>query len=428
MLVSPALLRRRLGRSSQYRIALAALLLFILDALYLVGSIPASGTQDTVSNGASRSKIFIASIHRDSAPRLHATWSDTIISLAGILGSHNVYFSAVNAHSSDATRAELLQLQRRLDDIGVGNSIAHGPTASQLEEEASTQSSSMGSEREGWIRLGDRLLMRRVPLLAALRNQALAPLQTLLVEGRTFDTVLWIDDDVVFEPHNVVDLLDTRAGDFTAACAVAMDTPSRIRDGDALRDEMGLPPASSRWPWFFSPASRAAVQSAQPVPVESCWGGLVALDAAPFYAEPPLRFRAIHDTLAEKHVEASERCLLHADNVLRASGGKGVWMNPRVRVGHDASTYESIGRAHFPGWFVVVIGTWMNRVQRWATLSVLSPSQREVQNLVQEWLSEESWGNDLQGKRQEPGNMCLMDDAQIVEPRKPFKFAWEQRR
>lgn len=37
--------------------------------------------------------------------------------------------------------------------------------------------------------------------------------------------------------------------------------------------------------------------------------------------------------MAAHHLEASECCLIHADNVLTKM--KGVWINPNVRVGYD---------------------------------------------------------------------------------------------
>jgi hypothetical protein len=125
-----------------------------------------------------------------------------------------------------------------------------------------------------------------------------------------------------------------------------------------------------------------------PIPVQSCWNGVVAFDASPFYprsaesdssyydthdpiseagrdpnahaqaqggmsnqhglksrglsssSQSPLQFRGIPDSLATWHVEGSECCLIHSDNPLRAT--KGIWMNPNVRVAFNESTYPLV--------------------------------------------------------------------------------------
>lgn len=60
---------------------------------------------------------------------------------------------------------------------------------------------------------------------------------------------------------------------------------------------------------------------------------MVAFQSAPFYQDQPLQFRGLQDSMAAHHLEASECCLIHADNVLTKM--KGVWINPNVRVGYD---------------------------------------------------------------------------------------------
>jgi hypothetical protein len=54
----------------------------------------------------------------------------------------------------------------------------------------------------------------------------------------------------------------------------------------------------------------------------------------------PLHFRAINDNLAIDHLEASECCLIHADNPLSVS--KGVFLNPNVESGYDGSSYDAV--------------------------------------------------------------------------------------
>jgi hypothetical protein len=120
----------------------------------------------------------------------------------------------------------------------------------------------------------------------------------------------------------------------------------------------------SRWPYFRSRESRQAIKKSQAVPVESCWNGLgmssdptspfsrtdcstVMMDAAPFYVtENRLAFRGIPDSLSLHRLEGSECCLIHKDNPVTPT--KGVFLNPNVRVGYNATASSTRRMAH-PG-------------------------------------------------------------------------------
>lgn len=67
----------------------------------------------------------------------------------------------------------------------------------------------------------------------------------------------------------------------------------------------------------------------------------VAFNAEPFHGlSNGLKFRTVVDSLAQKHVEASECCLIHYDNPLTAE--KGNWINPSVRVGYSRPAYREV--------------------------------------------------------------------------------------
>ena len=424
MLLSPSYLRRRLRRSSLSRFLIAFTLFLIVDALLTIGSLR---SPDRSASYAQRSldtnhTVFIASIHRDSAPRLHSTWSDAVVRLTSHLGPANVYVSAVEAYSADATKVQLLQFQKQLNDAEVGNSVVLGPSIFQLEDQASEQP--MPRERRpGWIwnPETEREALRSIPLLATVRNQAMQPLRELEKEGRTFDKVLWIEDDVVFEVEDAVDVLNTRGGEYAAACALSFGEYPRLNYSSALRDEQGHALASLRWPWFQSSTSRSAVHHSEPIPLASCWGGLTALDAAPFYGDSPLEFRALDDKLAGRHVEASETCLVHADNPVAA---KGVWMNPLVRVASSVKHYQAL-KASFPSWSTAVAGSWTNRISRVTKQLSFGSKDGDIRSRVREWSKQVPKGNP---ERYEPGVACLTDDVKIVKPRVVFRpifhFPW----
>lgn len=160
------------------------------------------------------------------------------------------------------------------------------------------------------------------------------------------------------------------------------------------------------WPFFRDPISRHAMKNLDPVPVRSCWNGMVVMPAAPFYANPPLRFRGIPDSLAASHLEGSECCLIHADNPLSAQ--RGVFLNPLVRVGYSGPAYTSVNP--IVNWLSarrILQGLWYNRLRRWTTSSWLK--ERVVSKRIARWVatSKENW---------EPGHFCIIDEMQILHP------------
>lgn len=231
---------------------------------------------------------------------------------------------------------------------------------------------------------------------------------------------------------------------------------SQYYDTFALRDDEGRKTASTFWPWFLSPAARAAAARLDPIRVEACWNGMVLFDAAPFYgdlkksqdedghdgAHPeaptpiPLRFRGIPDSLADLHLEASECCLIHADNPLSrlggGGGGGGVWLNPNVRVAYSARAYDAVRGRHgapFPaGVWATVAGAWANRwlgwraplQQRLEAGTVLRRVRRWMEEGGKEAASDGSGSGKGQGeekrkmKRSEPGVSCLVNEKQIM--------------
>jgi hypothetical protein len=172
-----------------------------------------------------------------------------------------------------------------------------------------------------------------------------------------------------------------------------------------MRDSDGEEAVTQTWPYFRSRASRQAMLKNQPVPVSSCWNGMVLMDAAPFYnVTSPLKFRGIPDSLAKTHVEGSECCLIHADNPL--SSTKGVYLNPDVRVGYSGPAYEAVHR--HPSWLTMrefVSGLWENRLRRWTTTTWFK--KRIIINRLHAWQRETS-------THYEPGEHCLIDEMQVL--------------
>ena len=200
-------------------------------------------------------------------------------------------------------------------------------------------------------------------------------------------------------------LLATRDGDYAAACSIDFAKPPHYYDTFALRDSDGHEPATSTFPYFRSAASRNAILAGHPVPLQSCWNGIVAFDATPFYEPDGLAFRAIPDSLAALHLEGSECCLIHADNPLTSTHG--VWLNPHVRVGYSPEAYAAVHQARLwpPALVSTVAGIWANRLYRWISLPHLKSAT--VARRLRTWKADDA-------ERSEVGVQCLINEMQVL--------------
>ncbi|CAK7241159.1 MAG: hypothetical protein STHCBS139747_002618 [Sporothrix thermara] len=375
MLFRPRLLRHR-SRKYQRPLIYTLIVLVVLDIWFILRSrapairssvssiAKASSSEEATSSAAPKHKypsVFIVSVHRNTEEILRSAWNENLLRLVDTLGHDRVYVSAVESGSQDNTKDALRELQAQLAARGVSHTIDLGTTVwQQLDElNAWPAPDTPAAERPGWIWDGEEehFALRRIPYLARVRNQAMAPLLTEAArsssssnnnnnnnddggqgqgQGRRFDRVLWIND-VAFDTEDVLTLLDTRGGHYAAACAMDFKTYPLYYDTFALRDADGDKAVSPHWPWFRSADARADVRAGRPVRVQSCWNGMVVFDAQPFYdttpatelssssssgpdggahthTPQPLLFRGVADSLAEFHLEGSECCLIHADN------------------------------------------------------------------------------------------------------------------
>lgn len=145
-----------------------------------------------------------------------------------------------------------------------------------------------------------------------------------------FHKVLFLND-VVFDPEQALHLLfSTNRGVYTAACGLDFISPFKFYDTFATRDIDGFIPAVPFFPFFASGGSRAALEAGiDAVPAKSCWGGIVAFDAAVF--RRPVLFRAEEAPFWD----ASECCLIHAD----IAAPEATFVNPFVRVAYGSTTF-----------------------------------------------------------------------------------------
>ncbi|KAK5133443.1 hypothetical protein LTR08_007685 [Meristemomyces frigidus] len=432
------LVRTRRGRLALSRAAKTIAILSVLWTIYDVLRVRHHLARSSAVEPPQfrNEKIFIASIHWTDEAVLRSHWAPAVAQLARDIGPANVFVSIHESGSFDDTKSVLQILDADLELSGVRRRIVLDDATHKDEVEKSRAESGWlrmpgeKSYRENWtewftLEKGTWVLLlpiafvfvmlhadwwlqvpRRIPYLAGIRNQAMQPLYELQQSGEVFDKVLWLND-VVFTTDDVRKLLGTRGGDYAAACALDFKKPPLTYDTFALRDSEGSPALMETWPFFRSSESRRAVKHGQPVPVASCWNGMVVFDAAPFYhSERPLAFRGIADDLAEAHLEGSECCLVHADNALSSS--KGVWVNPHVRVGYNGTAYEAVNPANGASWLSsldIATGLWRNRMGRW--LRALHMTDTTVQQRLQTWQSQAL-------DRRELGAFCLIDEMQIM--------------
>ncbi|KAJ5381798.1 uncharacterized protein N7496_004226 [Penicillium cataractarum] len=396
----PRTLRRTLVRN---RIVRSLLILFIawnLVELHLI--LRRISETDIVYREQPRrhERIYIAMVNWNNEYILRSHLSKAITELSWKLGPENVYISIYESGSYDNTKGALVELDAELDRLNVPRNI----TLSHITHEDEIAAPPEG---EGWVVTPrGKKELRRIPYLSRVRNYSLEPLHELAKQGIHFDKILFLND-VVFTSNDVFELLDTNDGDYAAACSLDFSKPPYYYDTFALRDSHGHEAVIPTWPFFREASSRYAMKNLLPVPVKSCWNGMVAMPAAPFLASPPLRFRGIPDSLATSHLEGSECCLIHADNPL--SEQHGVYLNPRVRVGYNTAAYVAVNPTL--NWLtprVILQGLWLNRIRRWTTFPQFK--ERKIYNQIALW-------TELAPDNKEPGEFCVINEMQVLDPR-----------
>ncbi|KAH9912354.1 cryptococcal mannosyltransferase 1-domain-containing protein [Epithele typhae] len=310
-------------------------------------------------------KIFIAAAFHQNELVL-PYWTKTMLDTITWLGADNVFVSIVENYSNDKTPDLLRAFEAELDRRGVKNRIL-------IQDETVKRPPDMS-----WN--------PRIEFLAAIRNQALEP----LLRTGGYDRVLF-SNDIYIEPESVLELLETRDGDYDFACGLDFGHFGAY-DMWVLRDRAGRLTAAI-WPYFFDKGSYDAIKKEDPVPVFACWNGIVAFRADPVLpvalrsnatlptthiehmppsnhpwtkeigaspaVTPPLRFRAS----AEGECYSSESFLLPYD-FRRVMALDKVYANPRVVCAYVWKYYvwnKWVLRARYVKWFVerVYDGAWM---------------------------------------------------------------------
>ena len=411
-------IRRKTRLTTYIRIISILLLIFTFLDLLLVRRHQYSHPLPTPSRAETSdfykgTRLFIASTHWNNEAVLRGRWNDAIVEIARYFGPKNIYVSVYESGSWDDTKGALRELEVSLAELGVERTIVLDKTTHQDEIDKGPQQAG----GDGWIETPrGRKELRRIPYLSNIRNKALQPLWDMASSSssrdsgsgkqhapRKFDKILFLND-VYFSIPQLLELLSTNEGRYAAACALDFSKAPAYYDTFALRDTSGEEPMMSTWPYFRSSKSRSALKRNEDVPVMSCWNGMVIMPAEPFYDQlQPLKFRGVSDQLAKQHLEGSECCLIHADNPY--SPGRGVWLNPRVRVGYNEAAYKAVKDEDWLGSWNILWGSWKNRILRWTTSSYFT--RKTVEKRLGAFEKKNSG-------RAESGWYCLINEMQVL--------------
>ncbi|CAK7205835.1 hypothetical protein SEUCBS139899_008614 [Sporothrix eucalyptigena] len=382
-------------------------------------------------------KVFVSVSLYDQDGHLAAgQWGDSLIELVRLLGPSNVFVS-IYENDSGRRGATALEHLRRL--LPCRNSVVYDDHVSLDLFPNITMPD--GSQHT-----------KRLAYLSEMRNRALRPLDTLDgVAGTTFDRVLFLND-VAFRPIDAAQLLFSTNVDqegraqYLSACALDYKNPFLFYDLYAQRDAEGFSNGIPIFPIFsragqgLSRADMLAQRDA--VRVQSCWGGMVAMDA--FYIQnrnksfPVANFQDIgsqvidpvHPTGVSAPVrfryepeiffDACECCLLLADvsRAARVAGApparSGVFVNPYVRVAYDWTT---LGRLRIVQRWERLFSVPQAIFNYWASLPTHNPYRlvREGDTFVEEvWSSKaKSWS--LETRTGRNGLFCGVREMQLID-------------
>ncbi|GAA5830920.1 hypothetical protein JCM3766R1_006174 [Sporobolomyces carnicolor] len=209
------------------------------------------------------------------------TLSKTLVSVSDWLGRDNVHISIFENGSRDNTTLALAHLAAALTSLGVRHTVVSDPRSTD------------------WKRVD------RIDQLAIYRNVALEPVAEGL-DGRDFEDVLFVND-VFVGPTDVLELLWQRREQVAdAACAIDWrrtkgfmsewgaqsvkfydNWVTRSIRGNMLRSRLDIfAEGRNGVEELFDPdedaPSRDRLQHGLPVPVYSCWNGMIAMSAEPF--------------------------------------------------------------------------------------------------------------------------------------------------
>ncbi|KAL0942085.1 uncharacterized protein CTRU02_204848 [Colletotrichum truncatum] len=306
-------------------------------------------------------KVFIAvSLYDPDGGIAGGEWGKNVLDLIHMIGEENVFLSIYENDSGEKGSAALEEFK---NNVPCKHNIL-------IEDSVDYRIFPHITMPDGTQRL------KRLAYLAEMRNRALYPLDQFDPEVGVvkYDKILFLND-AMFAPVDAAHLLfSTNTGEdgrthYLSACSIDYDLNAFTEyDLYAQRDAEGYSNGIPIFPYFANSGEgisrKAMVSQTDAVPVKSCWGGMVAMQAKwiqnlekklpskdwqsvahhvinpdhPHNVTAPVRFRYE----PEIYFDACECCLFLADvsTVAERAGelDTGVFVNPYVRVAYKKRT------------------------------------------------------------------------------------------
>ncbi|KAJ7157957.1 cryptococcal mannosyltransferase 1-domain-containing protein [Mycena crocata] len=206
-------------------------------------------------------KVYIAAMFYNNMGVL-PYWIQEMNKVIYYLGPDNVFVSIVESNSWDGTADRLDEYDKELEIMGVARRVIRRDTSIPRPANMDTAPP-------------------RIQFLAAVRNLIMQP----LAEHGGYTRVIF-SNDVFIEAESVIELLDTKGGDYDMVCGLDLAYWG-LYDQWVIRDNLGRI-ASTLWPYFLEDTGFRAVMADEPAPVFTCWNGIIAARADPFLP-PALR-------------------------------------------------------------------------------------------------------------------------------------------
>ncbi|GAA5932264.1 glycosyltransferase family 69 protein [Sporobolomyces koalae] len=247
-------------------------------------SAPLDGTSKSFAERYSslpESGPYLLALNLYNSQDLFSTLSRTLLTVADFLGRHNCHISIFENGSTDNTTVALAHFAAALTTLGIEHTVVSDP------------------RKTDWSKVD------RIDQLAVYRNVALAPVRQGLADGKPFEDVLFVND-VFVGPTDALELLwQRRAQEADAACAMDWrptkgilskwgrsikmydNWVARSMTGNMLRPRLDVwSEARHGIEELFTLdedlPSRKRLERGLPIPVYSCWNGMIALAAEPF--------------------------------------------------------------------------------------------------------------------------------------------------
>ena len=324
-------------------------------------------------------KYFIAANFYNSESILSSFFIE-LMHLIDSLGYDRCFVSIWENGSTDGTKNMLRNFEEHLNKLKVQNHIVtENASLIELCQQAGADECLTPHMFAHGVR--DATASTRIAMMALFRNKPFEPLRQFYTAvreeapgmesgGSTVrdffasdaaldQTKVLFFNDIYFAYQDIIKLIDTNKMDYDLACALDFQN-FKLYDLWVLRDINGL--VVNPWfPFFWDTPSFFKIISGDPLPVYSCWNGVVVFDASVLGNRTGhmIRFRSwkngekrspfpVTNRLSEEdirtynsntfnfpHCTASECQLFSKD--LWESGHTKIFVNPSVRVDYDIS-------------------------------------------------------------------------------------------